>query len=190
MKVTFRAATPSRWPDVERLFGKRGACGGCWCMFWRLTRSDYERGKGAGNRRALKRLLDQGGSPGVLAYVGPEPVGWCAVAPRHDYPALARSRILAPVDDHQVWSITCFFVAKSFRRKGLSVQLLGAAADLVKKRGGRILEGYPVEPKAGGMPDPFVWTGTAAAFARAGFTEVARRSPTRPIMRLDLTGGR
>lgn len=185
-KVTFLPATPARWPDIEKLFGERGACGGCWCMFWRLKRSEFDRGKGAGNRGAFSKIVGKGGNPGVLAYAGKEPIGWCAVAPREDYPALARSRILAPVDDHPVWSISCFFVARPFRRTGVSVKLLRAAAAQVKKRGGRILEGYPVEPKAGLMPDPFVWTGTAAAFAKAGFTEVARRSATRPIMRLNL----
>ena len=159
-------------------------------MFWRLKRSEFERGKGAGNRKAFSKIVTGGGNPGVLAYAGKEPVGWCAVAPRDDYPVLGRSRILAPVDDHPVWSVSCFFVARPFRRTGVSVGLLRAAAGLVRKRGGRILEGYPVEPKAGLMPDPFVWTGTAAAFAKAGFAEVARRSATRPIMRLTLREAR
>jgi len=190
MKVTYRPATPARWPDIERLFGERGACGGCWCMYWRLKRSEFDRGKGARNRAAFRRIVTGGGNPGVLAYANSEPVAWCAVAPREQYPALGRSRILAPVDERAVWSITCFFVARPFRRKGISVGLLRAAATQVRKCGGRILEGYPVEPGKGPMPDPFVWTGTAAAFRKAGFSEVARRSATRPIMRLELMEGR
>lgn len=187
MNVTFHTATPARWPDIEKLFGERGACGGCWCMWWRAERrSDFERGKGAANRKAMRKIVKEGGDPGVLAYAGKEPIGWCAVAPRDDYPALGRSRILAPVDERPVWSVTCFFVAKPFRRKGISVGLLRAAAAHAKKRGGLILEGYPVEPKTDTMPDPFIWTGTAAMFSSAGFSEVARRSTTRPIMRLDL----
>ena len=184
--LTYFPATPDRWPDIEQLFGERGACAGCWCMFWRMKRSEYERGKGAANRRAFRKIVTAGAAPGILAFDGKEPIGWCAVAPRADYQGLARSRILAPVDDRQVWSITCFFIAKTHRRKGVSVGLLRAAAAFVRKRGGRVLEGYPVEPKKGRMPDPFVWHGIASAFTKAGFSEVTRRSATRPIMRLDL----
>jgi GNAT superfamily N-acetyltransferase len=99
---------------------------------------------------------------------------------------MARSRILQPVDVQPVWSVSCLFVAKPYRRRGLSVRLLNAAADYARRRGGHIVEGYPVEPRQGDMPDPFVWTGLASAFRRAGFTEVARRSETRPIMRREL----
>ena len=98
LALNFQPATPSRWPDVEELFGERGACGGCWCMFWRVPRKDYEANKGAGNKRAFKRIITSGAKPGILAYIGKEPVGWCAVAPREDYIALERSRVLKPVD--------------------------------------------------------------------------------------------
>jgi len=180
--VTIRPLTPSRWKDLETLFGERGACGGCWCMFWRLPRAEFERRKGAGNRRAFKRLVEGGAAPGLLAYDGREPVGWCAVAPRAEYPGLARSRILEPLDGEPVWSVSCLFVARPYRRQGVSKLLLEAAADHVRRRGGRIVEGYPVDAKTEAA-DAFVWTGLASAFVQAGFTEVARRSPTRPIMR-------
>jgi GNAT superfamily N-acetyltransferase len=179
---TFHRLTPERWDDLEALFGERGACGGCWCMVWRRSRSRFEAQKGEGNKGAFRRLVKSGGMPGVLAYVGGQPVGWCAVAPREDYPALARSRVLKPVDDAPVWSITCLFIAKPHRRQGLSAALLEAAAQFARSRGAKLVEGYPVEP-SGALPDPFVWTGLASAFRSAGFTEVARRSPTRPIMR-------
>ncbi len=182
-RVTFRAATASRWADIERLFGERGACGGCWCMVWRLPRKQWEAGKGAGNRRAFKRIVAAGRKPGVIAYLGREPIGWCAIAPRDDYPALARSRVLKKVDDMSVWSVSCLFVAKPYRHRGLSVALLDAAVDLAAKRGAEAVEGYPVEPAMQPMPDPFVWTGLPSAFRQAGFVEVSRRSKTRPIMR-------
>jgi GNAT superfamily N-acetyltransferase len=118
----------------------------------------------------------------VLAYAGREPVGWCAVAPRSEYAGLARSRVLQPLDDKPVWSVTCFFVARGYRRRGVTVGLLGAAAQLAASRGGKWLEGYPVDPRRD-SPDPWVFTGLAEAFRRAKFKEVARRSPTRPIMR-------
>ena len=112
-------------------------------------------------------------------------IGWIAVEPRSVYPKLAHSRILKPVDDADVWSVTCFFVVKQARRQGLTVKLLKAAVDYVKGRGGKIVEGYPVDAKKD-MPAPFVYTGTAAAFRKAGFIEVARRSETRPIMRYSI----
>jgi len=181
--LKFHSVTPERWRDLETLFGERGACAGCWCMWWRLRRSEWQRQRGQGNKRALKRIVESGEEPGVLAYAGGEPVGWCAVAPREAYAALARSRVLKPVDANPVWAIVCFFVARPFRRRGLTVRLLKAAVRHTRERGARIVEGYPVEPKKGSMPDAWAYTGLASAFVKAGFVEVLRRSETRPIMR-------
>jgi GNAT superfamily N-acetyltransferase len=186
--LRFLPLTPARWPDLEALFGPRGACAGCWCMWWRRSRAAWRRGKGAGNRRAFRRLVVAGRVPGVLAYAGRDPVGWCAVAPRTDYPALARSRILRPVDERPVWSITCLFVARPWRRRGVSTALLEAAARLARRRGARIVEGYPTDTGSRPTADTFVFTGLASAFERAGFVEVLRRSRTRPIMRRQVRG--
>ena len=183
MDLVFRWATPSRWKDVEQLFGERGACGGCWCMVWRLERKAWLTGKGAGNRRAFRRLITDGRRPGVIAYLDREAIAWCAIAPRRDYPHLERSRVLAPVDDLPVWSISCLFVAKTLRRRGVSWRLLRATAEMAMARGARVVEGYPQQPTMEKTPDTFVWTGTPSAFRRAGFAEVARRSPHRPVMR-------
>ena len=182
-KLEFHPVTAKRWRDLEKLFGERGACGGCWCMCWRLKRSQFEKQKGAGNKKALKKIVAAGEVPGLLAYAGREPVGWCSVAPREAFPVLENSRILKRVDNQPVWSASCFFVARPYRRQGLSVKLLRAAVAYAKKKGARMVEGYPVEPKKSPMPDVFAWTGLASAFRRAGFKEVLRRSPTRPIMR-------
>jgi len=182
-KLEFHPATPARWRDLEALFGERGACGGCWCMWWRLTRSEFERKKGAGTRRALKKIVESGKVPGVLAYADGKPIAWCAVAPREAYSTLERSRVLAPIDDQPVWSVTCFFVARPFRRKGVTVELLRAAVGFARKMGAKIIEGYPVEPRKGAIPDVFAYTGLPSAFRKAGFLEVQRRSRTRPIMR-------
>jgi len=107
--------------------------------------------------------------------------------PREKFPALERSRVSARIDDQPVWSITCFFIHKNYRRKGLSLALLRAAVDYVREQGGKIVEGYPVEPKKP-QPGAFVWTGLASAFRQAGFQECARRSETRPLMRLVIGG--
>lgn len=185
-KLTCHPLTPDRWADFETLFGPRGACAGCWCTFWRRPRADYNRQKGAGNRRFMLQVVETGPPPGILGYLGDEPVGWCSVAPREDFPGLERSRILKPVDGTPVWSISCLFVRKDQRRKGLSIQLLRAAVEHVKKQGGKVVEAYPVEPKSADVPDAFVWHGLASAYLAAGFREVARRSDTRPIMRFTI----
>lgn len=183
-KFQFHPLTPDRWPDLEALFGAKGACGGCWCMTWRLSRAQFDAQKGAGNKRAFKKLVTQGRAPGVLAYAGKQPVGWCAVAPREDYPALERSRVLAPVDDKAVWSVSCFFIAREFRRQGMSVLLLQAAVKFAKSQGAKIVEGYPQDLGKATLPAPFVWTGLLPTFTAAGFKEVARRSAKRPVMRI------
>ena len=186
----FHPLTPDRWADFEALFGERGACGGCWCMWWKLARSEFERSKGLGNRTAMHALVEAGETPGLLAYDPANPaggaVGWCALAPREKYPVLGRSRILKPVDENPVWSVTCFFVAKPYRTRGLTVDLLGAAIDFAAKSGAHILEGYPISPKTGKVPAPFAYTGFESAFRKAGFVEVLRRSETRPIMRYSI----
>lgn len=181
--LTFWPLTMAEWPDFERLFGARGACGGCWCMNWYVSRATYNRQKGDGNKQAMQALVATGREPGILVYVEGAPAGWIALAPREAYPVLARSRILKPVDNSPVWSIVCFFIAKAYRGRGLSVALLKAAIEHVRERGGQVLEGYPHDPQGGEMPPVFVFTGLLSAFRQAGFIEVARRSVSRPVMR-------
>lgn len=179
--------TSSRWNDFESLFGAKGACGGCWCMFPRLERSGYERLKGEGNRRAMKKLVASGRIPGILGYVEGKPVAWCSIEPRELIGSLGRSRILAPVDEEPVWSIVCLFLAKSHRGRGLSRKMIEAAVGYAKASGASIVEAYPVEPKRAPMPAVFAYPGIASAYLEAGFREVARRSETRPIMRRPLS---
>ncbi len=152
-------------------------------MFWRSPPREFKAGKGHGNRMAIRRLARSDRPPGILAYDGDTAVGWCAIAPREDYPALARSRILKPVDDRSVWSVSCFFIDKCYRRQGVSVSLLNAAVEFAESHGAKIVEGYPVEPTTEKFYAADAWTGFARAFKRARFVECARRSPTRPIMR-------
>ncbi len=177
--------TPERWADFEKLFGKNGACAGCWCMWWRLPHAEWLAQKGEANRKAMRRVVKSGAVPGLLAYADGEAVGWCALGPRAIYPRFNTSRVLKPVDDQPVWSVTCFFVARAYRRCGMTAKLLAAATRFAHEHGAKILEGYPVEPKRD-QADAFVYTGLASAFRKAGFKEVARHSPTRPIFRREL----
>ena len=182
-KFNFYPVTRENWEDFENLFGEKGACAGCWCMLWRLRRKEYDSSRGAGNKRKMKSLVYAGIVPGILAYDKDKPIGWCSVAPREDFPVLENSRVMKRIDDKPVWSAVCFFINKDYRRKGLSIELLNAAKKYVKNNNGKIIEGYPIEPKAEKSPDVFVWTGLASAFRKAGFKEIVRRSETRPIMR-------
>ncbi|MCK4915895.1 MAG: GNAT family N-acetyltransferase, partial [Candidatus Eisenbacteria sp.] len=118
--LRFRPLTPEIWRDFEKLFGESGACGGCWCMWWRQTRREFDEEHGEKNRRAMKRLVDSGEIPGLLAYADGEVVGWCSVGPRESFSSLNRSRVLKRLDDAPVWSIVCLFLAKSHRRLGLT----------------------------------------------------------------------
>jgi len=187
MKLSFKPLTPNQWSDFCLLFGERGACGGCWCMLWRLTKKQFNLQKGEGNKRAMKEIVDSGNIPGIIAYQDGKPVGWCAIAPRDDYAFLSRSRILKPVDDRNVWSIACLFIDKSHRKQGVATELLEAAGRYAKSQGAKLVEGYPVEPKSDkDIPPAFAWTGIPSAFLKAGFKEIRRRSPTRPIMRKEL----
>jgi GNAT superfamily N-acetyltransferase len=185
-KLTVEPLTAERWSDFEALFGERGACGGCWCMYPVLSRKAYEAGKGAVNRRSMRARVRGREEPGILGYVRGEPTAWCSLGPRERFTRLAGSRILAPVDERPVWSIVCFFVARAWRQRGLSLQLIEAACRFAAQRGAHCIEAYPVAPKNDPMPPAFAWTGIASAFFEAGFEEVARRSPTRPIVRREL----
>ena len=182
LDLSFHPLTQKLWHDFELLFSDAGACGGCWCMNWKLRGSAYCENAGDSARQMQKAIVDAKTSPGLLAYSEGYPVGWIAVEPRSAYPKLAHSPILKPVDAQEVWSVTCFYVEKKHRRKNITVELLKAAIQHVKKQGGKILEGYPVDAKKN-APAPFIFTGTASAFKQAGFREVARNAPTRPIFR-------
>lgn len=179
--MEFHPLIPERWTELEKLFGKHGAAGGCWCMWWRQTRAEFSGQHGEPNRIAFKAIVESGIVPGLLAYSDGEPVGWCAVEPRESYPALARSRTLARVDDEPVWSVPCFYVARHFRGRGLMRDLLTAAINWAGRHGARIVEAYPLEPKSN-LHDSSIYT-VVPVFREAGFVEVLRRSERQPIMR-------
>lgn len=184
--LTFAPAAPGRWGDIEALFGPRGACAGCWCMFWRRSRSDFHKNAGDRNKRALKKLIDGGAVPGIIAYAGDAPVGWCAIEPKQAYPSLQRSKA-KHVDDRPCWSVTCFFVARPWRKRGVTGALLEAAVEHARKHGADLVEGYPIETKGEAVAFSS-YLGIARVFRRAGFKEAARPSANHPVMRLPLAG--
>ncbi len=184
--IIIHAATADRWPDFEDLMGEKGGYGGCWCMTWRLSNKSFDAQKGEGNRLTMKKIFELDRPPGLLAYDGSQAVAWCSLAPRTDFTRLEASRVLKPVDEEDVWSVSCFLIRKSHRKTGLTVALLKAACEFVREQGGAVLEGYPIAPNKKPYPAVYAWTGFEAAFVRAGFREVLRRSDTRPIMRKTL----
>lgn len=184
-ELNFRPLTPKDWADFETLFGPRGACAGCWCMWWRVAGGVFEKNKGDGNREAISELVQSGQVPGILAYVGKEPAGWCSIAPREEFPRLNRSPMLKPVDDLSVWSVVCFFINKKYRRRGLTEALLRAAIEYARGQGATVVEGYPVETDKANYPVIGAYTGFASTFRKMGFREVLRRRATRPIMRFE-----
>lgn len=155
-------------------------------MWWRQTSDEFRKHKGEDNRQALRELTANRMPPGIIAYTGSIPVGWCSVAPREQFPRLDRSPVLKKVDETPVWSVVCFFVARDYRKTGISIRLLEAAVNYVRLKGGCIVEGYPRETNLEKEPDTSVYTGLYSVFLKAGFTEIARRSKSRPIMRYQI----
>ncbi|HEY2923849.1 MAG TPA: GNAT family N-acetyltransferase [Candidatus Eisenbacteria bacterium] len=182
-KLAIKPLTPRRWGDLKRLFETNSVCRGCWCMFWRRRGRDFSGGWGAKHRAAFRRIVKKGPAPGLLAYAGNEPVGWCALAPREEYSRLQHSRVLGPVDAEAVWAVSCFFVARQHRGTGLTVRLLRAASEFARAKGARILEGYPTDTRGKRTSNSWVYTGLLPAFEKVGFREVLRRSKSRPIVR-------
>jgi GNAT superfamily N-acetyltransferase len=187
MKPTIRPLTPELWGDLEAVFNARGCSVAkrCWCMYYRLSGAESNlsnKARGLKNRAQLKALVTNGGTPGLIAYRDGVPAGWVSMGPREDYAKLARSPVLRPVDDAPVWSIICFLVPSEFRGQGIARALLDGAIAYARKKGARLIEAYPVD-KSGRSPDDSMWFGAKSMFADAGFSEVARRKPQRPIVR-------
>jgi GNAT superfamily N-acetyltransferase len=184
-KLVVRDLAPASWPALEDLFGPRGACGGCWCMYWRLQKGErWEDLKGAPAKRKFKALVTSGRARGAIAFVGKEPVGWIAYGPRRDFPRLERARTLACDDAQRVWSLPCFYIKPGWRDRGVASALLAHALAALGKAGAVVAEGYPVNLKPGQrLPNAFAWTGTRALFARAGFELAGPGSSSKVRMR-------
>ena len=185
--------TLAHWPDFERLFGPKGACAGCWCMYLRTTGKVFNincADGGAANREAFRALVESGSQPGLLAWRQGEPVGWVAVAPREEYGRVLRSPVHRPLDRAgPVYAITCFFIARVFRGQGLADTLLNAAVAFAGSRGAALVEAYPFDAHDERRPAADMWRGSLKQFERAGFVVAARRRPARPVVRKILQSG-
>jgi GNAT superfamily N-acetyltransferase len=175
-ELEVRPLDATTWDALARLFERPGDPRWCWCMFWRKPGSSWANADAAANRAGLRTLADAPRSPGLVAVRGDEAVGWVSVAPRPDYPRLARSRTIPQLPGEDVWAVVCFVVARTARRTGVAATLLDAAADLARTGGARVLEGYPVRTDGARMPSAAAYTGTLGMFERAGFVVVAETS--------------
>jgi len=190
-KFNIFPATADRWPDLEALFGEHGAYGNCWCTFWRIKRSEFGKLKSEEKKALLKEWTTLPIAPGVLAYDGGQAVGWCAIQPRETLLPLAKSRILKPVDDQPVWSIVCYFVAKTARRQGVMQALLRGAIEYARQNGATIVEGYPLDMQSAPLDGKKLtgysgFMGIASVYRELGFVEVGRASETQMIMRYEI----
>ena len=188
LKLTVLPLTPGRWGDLETIFAARGCsvARGCWCMEYRRRgKPVVPRGmtRARVNRAALKALVDSGRPPGLIGYRGKTPVGWVSLGPREEYAKLERSPVMKPVDGKPVWSIVCFVVPSVYRGQGVAQALLEGAVAYAKKKGATLVEGYPFDRPARAK-DVDMWFGAKSMFDRAGFREVARRKPLRPVVRV------
>ncbi len=182
-RLSFLPVTRERWDDFCRLFSQPGVQNGCWCMYWRIRRAEFQRQYGKANKKAMERLIMSGVIPGILAFHKDTPVGWCSIAQREDFPVLDRSPVLKRIDKKPVWSITCFFISKNYRHGNMMYSLIQASVRYAKQQGAQIIEAYPIRPERIHDPRPEMYRGTVSAFTSAGFSIAAQRSKTRPIMR-------
>ena len=182
-QLTFKPLTENEWPDFVLLFEEHGPQNGCWCMYWRAKRADCQKQFGEGNKQAFKNIVENGKVPGILAYLDRHPVGWCSIAPREEFLVLDRSPTLKRIDDQPVWSIVCFFVAKAYRRRGLTSILIQAAIEYARERGAKIIEAYPLRTEITKCLPYERFMGIESTFERAGFKVITRRSDRRPVMR-------
>jgi len=183
-QLTFEPLNESNWFKFVQLFGEKGACGNCWCMYYRLNKTDFLEGKHeGGNKEAMHQLVLGNQPTGILGFYEEQPVAWCAFAPREHYLKLEKSRVHKRIDSNPVWSIPCFFIDKSFRNIGVSVELLKGVINYAKEQNIKIIEAYPAIPTVDRLPDSFVWTGLYKSFERAGFEIVDHTSKNRPMVR-------
>lgn len=182
---------PALWPALEDLFGPHGPCYGCWCNHFRMPPKLRRPLLGEGARRLFEERVRKGPPPGVLAFAGETCVGWLQVGPRAHVPEWNNPRRAstplpdAPAEDERNWAASCFFVRKGFRGQGVTGALLDGAVDFARASGARLIEAAPMDHEAKRSADG-LYVGPERVFLRAGFTEVARQKPGRPLMRLVL----
>lgn len=190
-EIRIAPASADRFDDVEHALTGGGDGASCWCQWWMLRNKDFQATTNEQRRELLREDLDAPVPSALVAYVDGAAAGWVKVSPRPDQPRLAATRDFQqspePFDDGSVWAITCFVVRREFRGEGLGGALLDAAVDHARSHGARIIEGYPVDTSTKKTSTNDLYHGALTTFMAAGFAEVARPKPARPIVSLSLT---
>lgn len=190
--VQVQPASGDRWTDLEEVFGTTGDPSRCWCQ-WFFAGAHVGPGDlAAANKKSFRAQVEAGPPPGVIAYLDGAAVGWAAVARRPVYARLRRSVVLrgtsaSRFEDDSVWSVTCFVVKVGARRHGVAAALLRGAIELAQRGGASVIEGYPVDlARTSSATASELYHGVLSTFLRAGFAEVSRPMPARPVVRLNL----
>ena len=173
----FHPVTRERWDDLVAFFQRQEHAGECWCTYWRLKSSEFNKLTAEQRREKMKSLVAADVPVGILGYEQGKPIAWCSVAPRETYAGLGTSITGKRLDDLAAWSVACFVVDPAFRGKGLPAELLRAGAAYAVAQGAAVVEGYPVPDRDYGF------MGSPAAFALAGFREVATLKNDRKVVR-------
>jgi len=187
--IEIRSLKTTDWPNIEALFGDNGACGGCWCMAWRLPRGGklYEENKGAPNRRRFRQLVAEGSAHGLLAFDAGIAIGWCSVGPKSEFPKLENSRVLKVPPLGNDWAVLCFYIQRSYRGRRVATKLLNEAVNYARLNDATILDGFPVRHGKGKLlPDTFAWTGVPELFESCGFQHIPREGIDRPLYRMEI----
>jgi len=184
--IKFESLSSSNWQQFEELMGEKGGCGGCWCMWFRLSKKEFETNKFAGNKKLIKKIVHSHKPTGLIASIGKQPMGWIAFAPREDYIRIENSRSLKRIDDKPVWAITCFFIKKEFRKQGFSSKLIKGVIEHARKKKIKTLEAYPVIPYSDKALAPFLWAGILSSFLENDFTIVQMNGKTKAMVRLEI----
>ncbi|MGD8620437.1 MAG: GNAT family N-acetyltransferase [Anaerolineales bacterium] len=187
-KLTYQALTSRNWDDFEALFGSRGAYGGCWCMWWRKTRREFERDQGQANKEHMRSIVERGVKPGILVYHDQTPIGWCSIAPRKDFASLERSPVLKRLDDEPVWSLVCIFIDGGWRGLGAAVEVVSLAVAYAFNNGAEIVEAYPTVTNGQKRAPVSIFMGTPHVFDQAGFVVCKQASKSKLIMRCSRSG--
>lgn len=185
--LSLQPVKPANWPEIETLFGPNGAAGGCWCQWWRVEKGgkSWEACKGATNRSALKAQIESGLVHAILALRGRTPVGWCCIGPREDFPRLRKSRMARNHEATGAWAVTCLFVNRAERGKGVGKRLVEAATALAFKRGASEVQAYPTPLKDSARSvDVFAWMGVPAMFPKKNGWRRIDDGEGRPVLRL------
>ncbi len=178
--VSIQRVSPNDWPDFETLFESRGGPKNCWCVLWRPTGAPKAKMDKASRKAAMMACVNSGDPVGLLAYVDEAPVAWCSVGPRHQFTNLGGAEDYP--DAARVWSLTCFFVKRAARRKGLSDRLIEAALAYAHDNDATHLEAYPVQPES----PSYRFMGFVAQFEKHGFERVGQAGKRRHVYRLAL----